>query len=368
MSEDFSSELMAILKHYDLGELVGFQRDVRGTVNTSFTIEMMRDGRRHKYFFRRYKHGIGSDELRCEHSMIRRLKSRGFDIVAGVLPARNGSTYIYVNNDPEGKDGVFYAIFEFLPGEDRYTWIGPVCSPAEIASAASVLAEFHEALSGFVPEGSRMEPGIMHLLPEIEANLLRCAARSQDTTFDMYLQEHLTAIRDNLRESRQVLEKSLNEECPKVVIHCDYHPGNLKFEEDQVVGVFDLDWSKVDYRCFDVALALFYFCVTWSDDQDGNLRLDDVQVFLRAYQKRLESALDPGPLTVKELNCLPAMIAAANFYVLNWAILDYLRKDVDPEEYLVYLRHAVRTIQWLNDGAHRSVLQKLLRSVPADQP
>lgn len=366
MGEDFSSELIMILEMYDLGELVDFQRDVRGTVNTSFTIEMLKDGARRKYFLRRYKDGIRSDEVRCEHSMIRRLKSQGFDIVAGAMPTRDGGTYVLVKEETDGQNGVFYAIFDFLTGEDRYTWVGPVCSPAEIASSASVLAEFHQALSGFVPEGSRMEPGILQLLPQIEANLRACAARPRGTVFDSYLQEHLAAILDNLHRTRLALESTHDDRCPRVVIHCDYHPGNLKFEAERVVGVFDLDWSKVDYRCFDVALAAFYFFVSWEEDQDGQLRLDDLQRFLEAYQARLKGTLDPGPLTAEELRCLPAMIAAANLYVLNWTILDFLRKDVDPHEYLVYLQHAARTIRWLDDSAHRSALLELLRGVSVD--
>ena len=63
-----------------------------------------------------------------------------------------------------------------------------------------------------------------------------------------------------------------------------------------------------------------------------------------------------GSLTAEEKGCLPDMIAAANLYVLNWAILDYLHKDVDPDEYLVCLEHAIRTIIWLEDGEHQASL------------
>jgi hypothetical protein len=60
---------------------------------------------------------------------------------------------------------------------------------------------------------------------------------------------------------------------------------------------------------------------------------------------------------------MPDMIAAANLYVLNWTILDYLRKDVDPDEYLVYLEHAVRTIRWLENSDHRSVLIAVMKGL-----
>ena len=46
-----------------------------------------------------------------------------------------------------------------------------------------------------------------------------------------------------------------------MVIHCDFHPGNLKFQNNAITGLFDFDWSKVDVRCFDVALAIIYFCL-----------------------------------------------------------------------------------------------------------
>lgn len=363
MCTPYSSELKTILEHYDLGELTGFQQDERGTVNTSFTIELLKDDQRRVYFFRRYKKGVRREEIICEHSMINRLKSRGFDIVAGVLPTRNRTTFVHQSDEIDDQNGAFYAIFDFLPGEDRYTWIGPVCTEAEITSAAAVLARFHHSLFGFVPSGSRMEPRIMELLPLIEDALQQCALSPKGTSFDSLLLHHLKSMKDNLQQTRKSLERCLDEQCPEIVIHCDYHPGNLKFEDEQVVGVFDLDWSKIDYRCFDIALAIFYFSVSWEADQDGQLRLDDVTQFLSSYQQTMVGGLQPGPLTMQELHCLPDMIAAANFYVLNWAILDYLHKDVNPEEYMVYLKHAIRTMQWLEEKDHRSALRDRLKEI-----
>ncbi len=355
MSGQAGSELMMILEQYDLGDLIGFQQDERGTVNTSFTIELHKNGERKRYFFRRYKQGVRSDELDFEHSIINHLKSNGFDIVAGVIPTRDGSTYIH-RQDAVDQNGVYYAIFDYLLGEDRYTWIDPVCTPAEIASAAIVLARFHSTLSGFIPSGVRVEPKIMELLPVIDDLLDQFAMQSKGTIFDIRFMEYFDVIRKHLRRTRNSLQKSLGKRCPEVVIHCDYHPGNLKYEGDQVSGVFDLDWSKVDYRCFDVALALFYFFVSWGAGNDGALRLSDVKLFLESYQGELAGMLAPGPLTAEEKGCLPDMIAAANLYVLNWAILDYLHKDVDPDEYLVCLEHAIRTIIWLEDGEHQASL------------
>ena len=47
-----------------------------------------------------------------------------------------------------------------------------------------------------------------------------------------------------------------------------------------------------------------------------------------------------------ELAQLPWLMSAANLYVLNWTIEDYASKDVDPEEYLMYLQHSLNFINW----------------------
>ena len=65
-------------------------------------------------------------------------------------------------------------------------------------------------------------------------------------------------------------------------MHCDYHPGNLKWVDEQGVGLFDFDWSKLDYRLFDVAQGIAYFCSSWEGPDDGDVRLDKAAIFVRA--------------------------------------------------------------------------------------
>jgi homoserine kinase type II len=149
----------------------------------------------------------------------------------------------------------------------------------------------------------------------------------------------------------------------QLVIHCDFHPGNLKYDGDQVVGLFDFDWSKMDARSFDVALALWYFCTGWSGGGDGILRLGQVETFLRAYQGWLGGRFGLGPLDPVEGKYLPYMINASNLYVLNWTILDYYGKDVDPQEYMIYLQHHVRFLHWFEDRDNFAQLEKIARDL-----
>jgi homoserine kinase type II len=151
---------------------------------------------------------------------------------------------------------------------------------------------------------------------------------------------------------------------PEVVIHSDYHPGNLVFDGEEICGLVDFDWSKIDLRAFDVALALWYFCTSWGDIQDGEFRIGDARPFLVAYQHSLPSGSRLPPLSATELGFLPHLINAANIYVLYWSLRDYFGKDVDPEEYLVYLRHAASFIRWQETPANRRALAEMLGGLP----
>ena len=77
-------------------------------------------------------------------------------------------------------------------------------------------------------------------------------------------------------------------------MHCDYHPGNLKWVDEQGVGLFDFDWSKLDYRVFDIAQGVVYFCSSWEGPDKGELRLDKAAIFVRAYQDEAARWSRPG--------------------------------------------------------------------------
>ena len=353
-------ELNSILENYSLGELVDFEQDRRGTVNTSFTIEMEQDGQRRKYFLRRYKRGIREEEILFEHSLINHLLDAQALPVAHLYPTLEGKTYLHRSVGPDDHEGAFYAIFDFLPGEDRYTWVDPICTPEELVNSAITLAQFHQAVDGFQPIGKRLEPKILDLLPVISHTVTVCPEIVKYTDFDAYLLENLELVLKDIDSTLAVLEASQVSGLPQMIVHCDYHPGNLKFQQSQVSGLFDFDWSKVDLRSFDVGLALWYFCASWKAPVDGELRLDNLATFLGAYQGYLRAQAGALPLSPLEAHYLPYLINAGNLYVLNWTILDFYSKDVDPREYLIYLRHSVNFTRWFEAAGNLDRLNTLI--------
>jgi homoserine kinase type II len=357
------TELADILSHYDLGQPTGSELNDRGFVNTSYAITTTNSyGEQKTFFLRKYKPGIQEDELIFEHSLMRHLAAKGACPVAWVHPTRDGLPYLLHYEGEANAQPRYYAIFDFLPGDDRYTWINPRCNPAEIANSAAVFARFHRALFDWSPEGVRLEAKILDLLPQILTGLMGIKQRSKGTVFDDYLHANLDLLIDNLQTTLAVLSKAGVQQMPQMVIHCDYHPGNLKFTGDQVTALFDFDWSKVDYRCFDVGLALYYFFTSW-EAEDGQFRLGDASLFLKTYQETLTNGKTPGPMNTNELKYLPAMINASNIYVLNWTIEDFYHKSVDPQEYLPFLAHAVEFIRWLAADDHAGQLDEMVKEI-----
>ncbi len=356
------SNLREILAHYDIGELVDYQRDRRGTVNTSFMIETDHQGERQKYFLRRYKQGIEREEIEFEHDLIHHLLKHGFDRIARVIQTRTGDSYVEIGDHDGGL--IYYALFEFLQGEDRYTWVNPKCD--EIESAASLLAEYHIAVWDLIPKGRRAEPKILDLLPIIDRDIDFFLERSKHTLFDAYLLDQRDFIHKTISRLHQALNQIECQEIVQLVIHSDYHPGNLKFQGAQATALFDFDWSKMDARCFDVGLAIWYFFVEWEAERDGSLRLDDIDWFVETYQNSFQGKSGVYPMSVVELGCLVTMIEAASLYVLNWAIQDYYSKEVDPAEYLHDLQHCVNALKWLADTENRRKLERLFLSQKVD--
>ena len=336
-------------EHYDLGDLSNAEELLGGTVNRSFAITSKKDDHCVKYLVRRYNPAIAENEIRFEHALINHLKENGFALAAGVIPSKTGDTYVkqeWTDKDRSHID--LWAVYEFIEGEGRYTWVDTNITPEDMISAAEVLANLHQAGQNFrKPEGSdRLQPQIMEFLPTFRQVYAACTPKAGKTRFDQrFLQYHDRILR---AVDQALIPEHDRSKMPQLPIHCDYHQGNLKYEGSQVIGVFDFDWSKIDLRLFDLALALVYFCACWDGPAAGSLMLDKFELFLSAYNDKCASKASPGPLIELEKAFLPSMLAAANLFVLHWTIVDfYSVEDPDDDEYRVYLNHGLKLMNWI---------------------
>jgi len=341
---------------YDLGKVVDVYELFGGFTNRSFRVVVEQNGISKPYFVRKYKFGITDKEILFEHAMITYVIENGFHLVAGPITGRDNITFV----SPAISKNKF-ALYNFLDGEDKYSWDNPLMEESEHKSAAEVLAQFHNAAMGFQQHDSgRVESGIITLIDEMPAlftyhTMARCQSK-----FHEYFKSVIDSILLLLRKN--TISREDAEQMVKIPIHCDYHPGNLKFDGGKVVGVFDLDWSKIDFRLFDVCLALLYNSVEWGEGSDGVMDPGRCESFLKAYQSALLAMKGMVPLNDCEIDNFHTMMMMANFYLMSWEVTDYYSEsDRNEYEYLAYFKHSVRQMHWIAN--HIQELQNIARSV-----
>jgi len=362
----FSKTKMEIItgilaKHYHLGKVIWVKEISGGYTNQSYTIGSDKNGITLKYLLRKYHPNTTEKEIIFEHALIRHLRQHGFKLAASMISTTTGSTYVKNPESIGGKSIIyFWALFEFLEGEDRYTWMDTHISQPEIFAASQVLAKLHHSGRQFKkpPGADRAQLRIMEFLPTFPAIHQSYVEKSANTKCRHLLLKHVTSI--NRIISKNIIPKSHVAQMPHLTIHCDYHQGNLKFQGESVVGVFDFDWSKVDIRLFDVALALIYFTAGWKGENAGKLIINKSECFLRGYHEVWKKEPLPGPLTSLEKKYFPQALAAANFFVLHWAIVDYFTTpNANEDEYKMYMEHQIDLMYWIE--AHPKLIAMMLQ-------
>ncbi|GGS56445.1 hypothetical protein GCM10010156_13780 [Planobispora rosea] len=176
--------------------------------------------------------------------------------VAAALRAQGWPTPEPVEEPLAGPDGV-WVLFHRLPGES----VRPADAdrPAEEHARGRLLAEFHEAAAdtgiadqrgGFTGPAERVaDPELEHWL---RAHELACPAEGR----------MLRACRD---AAVGWFADNPVPDAPRSVIHGDFAPWNLLFDDGRLTGVLDFEATHHTFQVADFALS-------WRGYQDGVLR------------------------------------------------------------------------------------------------
>lgn len=341
-------------REYDFGKVNEVLEIFGGYVNRSFGIRVEKNGKVEEYFVRKYKTGIQAKEIEFEHSLITFAKENGLDIAAGIIPAADGRGYIKVENPIVGDEEEnieYYAVYDYLRGEDKYTWLTPYCTDKEFASMAEVMATFHNAARDFDPMGlERVELKILDFVETLPQIFTDYAGADYDNIYHEFFNKKLAAVIEVIKKNK--IPEAVAQKMPYNPTHNDYHPGNVKFLDEQVVGIFDFDWSKIELRLFDVCLGMIYSCCFWEDKEEDKMRLDKCEIFLNAYEQKMHELKGLSGFTVEEKASMKNMLAFANVYLINWCVDAYYNDmdELNDYEYLAYLKHQIKLMDWIEDN------------------
>ncbi|MCP4687227.1 MAG: phosphotransferase, partial [Desulfobacterales bacterium] len=284
------------------------------------------------------------EKIRFEHGLLGALKRRDFPLTPFPVETVNGGTYVH--REVAGRR-VYISVFHFLRGEDKYAWNVPGCTMAELRDAARGLALYHNAIAGWEGADFWSGAGFIEQLPGIDKKW-RDYARGRDTSpFAACFSRHFHELREEIEWILNSPIRGAYPLLPRLAIHGDYHPGNLKFRDGKMTGMLDFDWSRMDPRCLDLGQAIVYFCARWEKSAAAPLSIRGMDAFLEAYQRGAEETAGVGPLTARERESLPAMTSLGVLALIDWAADEYFNALPDSPNCLGYLRHGVRLLRWL---------------------
>ncbi|MDR1546177.1 MAG: phosphotransferase [Deltaproteobacteria bacterium] len=362
-SQVLHNQIVELFKNYNLGEVEEIFEVFGGYTNRSFGVICRQGDVRTEHFVRKYKVEATPADVLMEHSLINYAVAHGFQEAADIVLAQDGRSYVEIKELKNEKEvSRIFTVYRYLLGRDKYSWIDNKCTPKEYKNLGALLARFHLSAHDFKPsdQAHKTEPKVEVLLPSLAKTFSERAAQPIQSQFHAYFAFNLPRLLEHIEKN--ALTDDEYAQLPTCPIHGDYHAGNVKFDGEETVGLFDFDWSKIDVRLFDVSLGMVYCCGSWDMVTDGQLRLDDCRSFLDGYNSTLKGTVF-SPLKEIEKNTFVKMLANAHIYLVYWLteLWYYLDPDnINDYEAVSYLTHFLRGLGGVEENA--SALNWLARS------
>ena len=251
-----------VLSRYELGPVESITEFARGSRKSPKVGIVCQRG---KFLLKRRPPGkTSSQRLAYAHQLQAHLKLKGFPLPRLIPPCTEDGLVLHWN-------GAVYELFEYVRGQ-TYSAL-----PEETRNAGLTLARFHNAVEDFPVEAPGK--GDYH-----DSNPLRTALNSISSSWSSHdsvagrESEVLGATQelyDVYEQACEVVERRRLRDWPAGVIHCDWHPGNMLYRNQEVVAVIDYDSVRNSQRIVDVANGTLQFSIRgakqvedWPDEID----------------------------------------------------------------------------------------------------
>ncbi len=298
------ADFASVLENYDLGDLIDFSGISEGVENTNYIVETQAG----KYILTIYEKRVSGSDLPFFVDLMSSLSSHDFPCPVPIAN-KNGK----IINNIYGKN---YTIVTMLKGR----WSRTVGNN-EVAKAGEALAKFHNTSEKFAK------------------NLFRKNSMGKIFWKETY-EKVSTKTRENFRshgfidKGFALVENSWAGNLPGGIIHGDYFPDNVLFDNGEVSGVIDLYMACNDYYAYDLAIALNAWCF----EKDFAFNITKAKLLLEHYQQIRK-------LSDAELQALPVLCVGASLRFLSTRLYDYFNREEgavvnvkDPNEYLEKLK------------------------------
>lgn len=320
------AEVRRVLPLWDVGELSCLPGERGGTANPAVVV-VIESGR---YFLKRRNPRYSAPEvLRHDHALMAHLAAKGLCTPLGVV-CREGRRWVEVGDR-------VYELYPYMPGDPH-----DPRDEAQLTEAGRQLAAFHRAAEDFaLPPGKEWpryhDPANTIVALEWAEEELKSLTGL--TPAGRERADALREVRRLLAVSRELAAEFTDEQYhgyPKLVVHGDWHPANVKYDGNRICGIFDLDWATRQPRLVDIADGIIYF----AGERAGRMDPSDIRTLTAPFvldshriRRFMEGYLKAGELAGDELRGLTRFLLARWLYCRA----DPMRRKIPREEAIDYL-------------------------------
>ncbi len=292
-------ELAIVLSHYEVGRIKKIRVCPLGSRRAPKLRIVSATGR--EYLLKRRAPGRDDlDRVGFTHELVLRLCDKNYPTPR--LIGTRGSSHSMLE-----LNGRIYELFDFVHGR-RFN-----SSLEETSRSGAALGELHRLLSGYRP-AYRPPTGTFHAAAEAEGKfdqLVPAVVAVEPQVSKEKLGQTVDVLKQAYREAARRVDEFGYRKWPPMILHGDWHPGNLLFRDGQVVGVLDFDSARLEPRLADVANGALQFSIrmsdparplTWPEGMDARR----ICAFVRGYDSTAGH-----PLEVAEKSALAWMMIEA---------------------------------------------------------
>ncbi|MBC8201655.1 MAG: phosphotransferase [Planctomycetes bacterium] len=289
-------ELVMILSRYDIGAIQRIKDYKKGSRHAPKLVICSTKGR---YLLKRRAAGRDNlDRVHFSHAVQKELGDHRFP-VAGLIETIDGKTLVE-------KDGRIYELFHFIHGH-RFDKSNPAA-----ADSGRVLAHCHDLLRDFSDEPAVYKKSYHQIestqkaLSEMVDVLLRFESVEQVKG----MEETTAYIGEQYEDAKKVTDSVGFSTLPTSVVHGDWHPGNMLYQDGDIVAVIDFDSLQVAQRITDLANGVLQFSMRMGIDDVSNwpdsFRGHTIRSMVQGY-----NAFTTSPLLPSELSIIPPLMKEA---------------------------------------------------------
>jgi len=277
----------AIVRAYNL-PLTSDPVDLGGSSN----LNLLLPGRDRGYVARIYRAWVTPRRLEGIQSVRAALRAAGLPFTQA-RPLADGRTFLSFAD-------WLVEVEPFVGGQDMSTW-------AQLKDGMRMLGTIHTVLSGITaPPGTRRAPAANHIDAADVSQTTRRACSAIRAFAASVDEERIASLSEELANVLLSAGDGASMGFPRQLLHGDFWDNNVKFRDDSVVAVLDLDFMEEGARIDDLALVLYYANSgsTFASLRSPLERRQALRELVDAYDSGLERHL-----SLEERTALPLALA-----------------------------------------------------------